>query len=109
MYAASVKIWSIEEILNQNNSGLRLIVKGKKNMREFTLSLVAFKKDILDKYKNRYFGCGDTVKIDFFINAKEFQDKYYNNLFVENLVVKKRSSRNNYDIFGFGNNDFLNQ
>ena len=108
MYAATVKIWSIEEILMQNNSGLRLIVKGKKNMREFTLSLVSFKKDILQKYRDKYFGCGDTVKIQFHINAKEYQSKHYNNLFEEKMEVKKKRERSSLDIFGFGNNDFLN-
>lgn len=91
----------------QDNSGLRLIVKGKKNMRDFTMSLVSFKKDIFKKYKEKYFGCGDTVKIQFHINAKEYQSKHYNNLFVENLVVKKKSPKSNLSIFDFGNTDFL--
>lgn len=77
-------------------------------MREFTMSLVSFKKDILQKYRDRYFGSGDTVKIQFHINAKEYQSKYYNNLFVENLEVKKKGVKSSLDIFGFGNNNFLN-
>ena len=77
-------------------------------MREFTLSLISFKKDIFEKYTNKYFGCGDTVKIDFFINAKEYQEKHFNNLFIETLVVKKKNKNKTIDMFGYGNSNFLN-
>ena len=78
----------------------------KRNDKTIVISLLIFNEKIISQYFNRYFSSGDNVQINFYINAKPYQDKFYNNLFVEKLVVIKKGKSNSMNMFDQRNSDF---
>lgn len=99
MFSIIGKIWSIDEVPYGNGFFLRLILKKKKKQEDFSISMVIFRKEIIEQYQNRLFSSGDTVKIDFHISAKQYSDNYYNNIYVQKLAIKKRGGNSVLNIF----------
>jgi hypothetical protein len=99
MFSIIGKIWSVDKVPYGDGFFMRLILKKKKHDNEFLLSMVIFKKEIIDQYEKRQFSSGDTVKIDFHISAKQFSENYYNNIYVQKIVVKKRNGNSVLNIF----------
>jgi len=99
MFSIIGKIWSIDKVSYGNGFFLRLILKKKKSDSDFLLSMVIFKNEIIEQYEKRQFSSGDTVKIDFYISAKQYSENYYNNIYVQKIIVKKRNKNSVLNIF----------
>jgi hypothetical protein len=106
MFSIIGKIWSIDKIPYGDRFFLRLILKKKKTEQEFSISMVIFKKEIIEQYEKRNFSSGDTVKIDFNISAKQYSENYINNIYVQKIILKKRNGNSIMNIFDERNSRF---
>jgi hypothetical protein len=60
----------------------------------------------MELFNNREFCGGDYVEVKFSIKSKEFKGKYYTNLYVDNITMLRKGSRNNINMFDAADEDY---
>jgi hypothetical protein len=60
----------------------------------------------MELFNNREFCGGDYVEVKFSIKSREFKGKYYTNLYVDNITMLRKGSRNNINMFDAADEDY---
>ena len=60
----------------------------------------------MQQFSNREFCGGDYIEVKFSVKSKEYNGKYYTNLYVENIVMLRKGSRNNINMFEATDEDY---
>jgi hypothetical protein len=60
----------------------------------------------MELFNSREFCGGDYVEVKFSIKSREFKGKYYTNLYVDNITMLRKGSRNNINMFDAADEDY---
>jgi hypothetical protein len=106
MFAITGKIWSVDKVQYNDKTSLQLVLKKKRKEQEISLCFGIYRDTIKEQFSNRELCGGDYVEVKFSVKSKEYNGKYYTNLYVENIVLLRRGSRNNINMFEASDEDY---
>lgn len=99
MFAVTGKIWSVDKVQYNDKTSLQLVIKKKRKEQEISFCFGIYRDAIKEQFSNRELCGGDYVEVKFSVKSKEYNGKYYTNLYVENIVLLRKGSRNNINMF----------
>lgn len=99
MFAVTGKIWSVDKMQYNEKTSLQLVIKKKKKDQEVSLCFGIYRDLIMQQFSKKEFCGGDYIEVKFSVKSKEYKGKYYTNLYVENIILLRKGSRNNINMF----------
>ena len=106
MFAITGKIWSLDKVEYNEKTSLQLVIKKKRKEQEISLCFGIFRDSIMQQFSNRELCGGDYIEVKFSVKSKDYKGKYYTNLYVENITLLRRGSRNNINMFDATDEDY---
>ena len=106
MFAVTGKIWSVDKVEYNEKTSLQLVIKKKRKEQEVNFCFGIYRDAIMQLFNNREFCGGDYVEVKFSIKSREFKGKYYTNLYVDNITMLRKGSRNNINMFDSTDEDY---
>lgn len=84
---------SILDLIPVTDAVIQVVIRVKKNDSYFPVALTAY-QDIKVLIQQIKIEKGDTVKIDYYIKSKKWQDKYFTSAIIEKIkVIAKKPSQ----------------
>jgi len=99
MFAVTGKIWSVDKFQYNEKTSLQLVIKKKRKEQEISLCFGIYRDAIMQQFNSKELCGGDYVEVKFSVKSKEYNGKYYTNLYVENITMLRKGSRNNINMF----------
>jgi len=106
MFAVTGKIWSVDKFQYNEKTSLQLVIKKKRKEQEISLCFGIYRDAIMQQFSSKELCGGDYVEVKFSVKSKEYNGKYYTNLYVENIVLLRKGSRNNINMFDAMDEDY---
>ena len=106
MFAVTGKIWSVDKVEYNEKTSLQLVIKKKRKEQEISLCFGIFRDAIMQQFSSRELCGGDYVEVKFSVKSKEYKGKYYTNLYVDNITMLRKGSRNNINMFDATDEDY---
>ena len=106
MFAITGKIWSIDKVQYNDKTSLQLVIKKKRKEQEIALCFGVYREAIIQQFSSREFCGGDYIEVKFSVKSKEYNGKYYTNLSVDNIILLRKGSRNNINMFDTTDEDY---
>jgi hypothetical protein len=106
MFAVTGKIWSVDKVEYNEKTSLQLVIKKKRKEQEISLCFGIYRDAIMQQFSSRELCGGDYVEVKFSVKSKEYKGKYYTNLYVDNITMLRKGSRNNMNMFDVIDEDY---
>ena len=106
MFAITGKIWSVDKVEYNEKTSLQLVIKKKRKEQEISLCFGIYRDAIMQQFSSRELCGGDYVEVKFSVKSKEYKGKYYTNLYVDNITMLRKGSRNNMNMFDVIDEDY---
>ena len=106
MFAVTGKIWSVDKVEYNEKTSLQLVIKKKRKEQEISLCFGIYRDAIMQQFSSRELCGGDYVEVKFSVKSKEYKGKYYTNLYVDNITMLRKGSRNNMNMFDLIDEDY---
>jgi hypothetical protein len=106
MFAVTGKIWSVDKFQYNDKTSLQLVIKKKRKEQEISLCFGIYRDAIMQQFSSKELCGGDYVEVKFSVKSKEYNGKYYTNLYVENITMLRKGSRNNINMFDAMDEDY---
>ena len=106
MFAVTGKIWSVDKVEYNEKTSLQLVIKKKRKEQEISLCFGIYRDAIMQLFSSRELCGGDYVEVKFSVKSKEYKGKYYTNLYVDNITMLRKGSRNNMNMFDVIDEDY---
>jgi hypothetical protein len=106
MFAVTGKIWSVDKVEYNEKTSLQLVIKKKRKEQEISLCFGIYRDAIMQQFSSRELCGGDYVEVKFSVKSKEYKGKYYTNLYVDNITILRKGSRNNMNMFDVIDEDY---
>jgi hypothetical protein len=106
MFAVTGKIWSIDKVEYNEKTSLQLVIKKKRKEQEISLCFGVYRDAIMQQFSSRELCGGDYVEVKFSVKSREYNGKYYTNLYVDNITMLRKGSRNNINMFDATDEDY---
>jgi hypothetical protein len=106
MFAISGKIydWQAKDVKGKTLVSITLYKKRKD--KDYKYNFVTFSEKITDRLKERVLTNGDTVEIKFFIKCREYNERWYTDLYADEVLLIKKGKQFSHNIFQ-SNSKFL--
>ena len=106
MFAVTGKIWSVDKIQYNEKTSLQLVIKKKRKEQEVVLCFGVYRDVIMQQFSSKELCGGDYVEVKFSVKSREYNGKYYTNLYVDNITMLRKGSRNNINMFDATDEDY---
>jgi len=106
MFAISGKLydWQTKDV--KGKTLLSITLYKKKKDKDTKYSFCSFSEKITDLLTKRVITNGDSVEIKFYIKCREYNDRWYTDLYADEIFLIKKGRQYSVNIFE-GNSKFL--